>query len=108
MAAIARYHRKAMPGKKHSEYEELNRYDRNLVKVLAGVLRIAIGLSRGESGRVEKVSIQKQGKDLVFWVQPSQKLKTGDDLSLEVHGATLRKELLEQALERPIDIRIQE
>ena len=68
--------------------------------------RIAIGLSRGESGRVEKVNIQKQGKDLVFWVHPSQKLKAGDDLSLEVHGAILRKELLEDTLEKGIDIRI--
>ncbi len=106
MAAIARYHRKAFPSKKHSEYDDLNRYDRKLVKSLAGILRIAIGLSRGESGRVDRIHIQKQGKDLVLWVHPSQKLKAGDDLSLEVHGALLRKELLELSLEKSIDIRI--
>ena len=108
IAAIARYHRKALPSKKHSEYEDLNRYDRNLVKVLAGVLRISIGLSRGESGRVDDVKVKKQGKDLLFFIHPSQKLKPGDDLSLEEHGAVLRKDLLEQALERKIDIRISE
>lgn len=108
MAAIARYHRKAFPSRKHPEYEDLNRYDKQLMKVLAGILRIAIGLSRGESGRVEAVEIRKQGKELVFLIHPSQKLKPGEDLSLEMHGAILRKDLLEMVLEKSIDIRIQE
>ncbi|MCB1170821.1 MAG: HD domain-containing protein, partial [Leptospiraceae bacterium] len=108
MATIARYHRKALPSKKHDEYDDLNRYDRRLVKVLAGILRIAIGLSRGESGRVDGLEIQKQGKELVFFIRPSPRLKAGEDLSLEMHGAILRKDLLENALEHSIDIRIPE
>ncbi|MCB1303088.1 MAG: HD domain-containing protein, partial [Leptospiraceae bacterium] len=106
IAAIARYHRKAMPSKKHEAYECLNKADRKLVKLLAGMLRIAIGLGRGEAGRVHHVEADKQGQEILFYIRPKNKDEI--DLSLELHGAQLRKELLELALKRSIEFRIPE
>jgi putative phosphoesterase len=44
VASIARYHRKADPDIKHSHYRELAEKDRNVVKSLASIIRIADGL----------------------------------------------------------------
>lgn len=43
-ASVARYHRKADPDTKHAHYRELAEKDRNVVKSLASIIRIADGL----------------------------------------------------------------
>ena len=46
IAQVARYHRKSNPRTKHPEFKALDDADRQRVRVLAGILRIAIGLDR--------------------------------------------------------------
>jgi len=46
IGSIARYHRAALPKKKHAHYSTLESSERRIVKVLAGLLRIADGLDR--------------------------------------------------------------
>lgn len=49
IANIARYHRRALPGKKHRNYRRLPKDDRRLVKRLAGILRVAVALNRSHT-----------------------------------------------------------
>ena len=46
IAQIARYHRKSEPKASHAEFAALDAGDQALVRTLAGILRVAIGLDR--------------------------------------------------------------
>ena len=46
IANVARYHRRAMPRKRHANFGRLDPADRQLVRQMAGILRIADGLDR--------------------------------------------------------------
>jgi len=46
IASIARYHRKALPHAGHAHFAALEEADQHIVKVLAGMLRVADGLDR--------------------------------------------------------------
>lgn len=104
IAAIARYHRKALPSKKHDEYKQLSKSDRKLVKLYAGILRVAIGLSRGESGRVQEIRTLYDGSSFTIFCIASAKY-TADNLQLETEGAQLRLPLLSRELDMPVHIR---
>ena len=56
IASLARYHRKAGPSQKHSEYAELSRRGRCIVDVGAAILRIADGLDRSHCHMVSDLS----------------------------------------------------
>ena len=72
-----------------------------LVRTLAGLLRIAIGLDRSHSGCVASVSVADDGDGVVVEAQPAE----GADLSLERYAADARRDLLEQALSTTVTIR---
>ena len=55
IAQIARYHRKSEPKQSHEAFAALSASDQRLVRSLAGVLRVAIGLDRRHDGRVAAV-----------------------------------------------------
>lgn len=55
IANVARYHRRALPKKRHTNFARLERADRRLVKRLGGILRVADGLDRTHTGRVTAV-----------------------------------------------------
>ncbi len=91
IAAVARYHRGALPKPKHEAMQNLDRSDRERVIRLGGILRLADGLDRTRSGRIESVSITVR-HDVVFM----HLLGTGD-LSVEIHGAEKKAGLFERA-----------
>lgn len=55
IANIARYHRRAFPKKAHAAFRRLDRPERRLVKRLAGILRLAVGLDRTHTQSVSDV-----------------------------------------------------
>jgi exopolyphosphatase/guanosine-5'-triphosphate,3'-diphosphate pyrophosphatase len=91
IAQIARYHRKSLPKRKHETFQALGEADRQRVERLGGLLRLADGLDRRRSSAVQSVSCTFGGT--LFTVR----LKGGDDMSVEVFGATAKKDLLEKA-----------
>jgi exopolyphosphatase/guanosine-5'-triphosphate,3'-diphosphate pyrophosphatase len=102
VALVARYHRKSLPKAKHPEFAALHERDRYLVRCLAGLLRIAIGLDRSHSSRVREVRCAdtngKAESTLVIEALPD-----GDaDISLELYAAAQRVGLLEDTLGIPI------
>jgi exopolyphosphatase/guanosine-5'-triphosphate,3'-diphosphate pyrophosphatase len=91
IAQIARYHRKSLPKRKHETFQALGEADRQRVERLGGVLRLADGLDRRRSSTVQKVSCAFGGT--LFTVR----LKGSEDMSVEIFGATAKKDLFEKA-----------
>ena len=58
VAAIARYHRKALPDPKHEIYGDLNSDEQRTVRWCSGILRIADGLDRAHDSAVSAVRVR--------------------------------------------------
>ncbi len=58
IANVARYHRRAMPKASHENFARLDRADRELVRQLSGILRVADGLDRTHGQTVEHVEVE--------------------------------------------------
>ena len=91
IAQIARYHRKSLPKRKHESFQALGDADRQRVERLGGILRLADGLDRRRSAAVKSVSCSFGGT--LFTVR----LEGDEDMSVEIFGATAKKDLLEKA-----------
>ena len=100
IAQIARYHRKSEPKASHAEFAALSAADQHLVRTLAGILRVAIGLDRSHRGRVSGLKVELRPKRAVVLVEA----EPGADIGLELYAANERKELLEQVLDVRVDL----
>lgn len=101
IAQVARYHRKSAPRKKHPEFAALDRDDQGRVRVLAGILRVAVGLDRNHGGRVRSVTCH-EGKGGVLTVEVTA--MPGQDVSLELYSANARADLMVEALGGPVEV----
>ncbi len=110
LAQIARYHRRSHPSLRHEEHARLDPEDRRTVSILAGLLRVAIGLDRGHQGSVGDVLVTMSDvAPSAEWIperagQPWLSIRpvaSGDelDLDLEIHSAQERSGLLAEALD---------
>ena len=100
IAQIARYHRKGLPKEEHAEFAALSADDRHVVRSLAGILRVAIGLDRTQDGRVKKVTTQLSSETVEIQFTTG-KSKQGD---LNAYAATERRALLSEVLGRRVKI----
>jgi exopolyphosphatase / guanosine-5'-triphosphate,3'-diphosphate pyrophosphatase len=100
IALVARYHRKGVPKNEHSEFAALRAGQQRIVRVLAGLLRVAIGLDRSHDGRVTGVSVDRIGRTLRINAAAS----SGAPLALELYAANERSALLASALDLTVEI----
>ncbi len=101
IAQVARYHRKSPPKPKHEAFAALDEGDQRVVRTLAGILRVAIGLDRAHRGSVGALQCVQEGEGLVIEIEPA-----GDaDTTVEVWSADERKGLLAEVLGRPVELR---
>ncbi len=100
IAQIARYHRKSAPKASHVEFARLSPEDQRLVKTLAGILRVAIGLDRSHDGRVRSLMAQVRRDRLVVEAES----KRNKEISLELYTANERSDLLEEVLGQRVSI----
>ena len=102
---VARYHRKSHPKKKHQEFSSISPESQYLVKVLAGILRIAEGIDRRQKGYVEDIVIEKRKNngDMTVDIKLLPR-NINESVDIEVWGATRRKQLLEETLNIKINI----
>lgn len=98
IALVARYHRKSAPKSSHPGYATLGEADQRVVRVLAGLLRVAVGLDRTRDGVVRDVAVTS-GADGV-----RVDVSAAGDAELELYSAATRKDLLEEALGVPIEL----
>ena len=66
MALIARYHRQATPKRRHSGFSELRRRQRQAVRTLAAILRLAESLDRSHAQTVTGVELHDRGDDALL------------------------------------------
>ena len=95
IANVARYHRRAMPGLKHLEFERVPPRLRRTVRILSALLRIADGLDRTHFSVVRTVNV-KAGKILTI-----EAMATGD-AEMELWAAKNRADLLQQVFRKPV------
>ena len=96
IAQVARYHRKSAPKNKHEAFASLSPSDQRTVRILAGILRVAIALDRSHDNRVAGLAVDSPPGAVVV------KLEVRGDPSLELYTADERKTLLESALEAEV------
>jgi exopolyphosphatase / guanosine-5'-triphosphate,3'-diphosphate pyrophosphatase len=100
IAQIARYHRKSAPKAGHAEFGRLSSDHQRLVKTVAGILRVAIGLDRSHDGRVRSVMAHVRRDRVVI----EALAKRGKEISLELYTANERSNLLEEVLGQRVGI----
>jgi exopolyphosphatase/guanosine-5'-triphosphate,3'-diphosphate pyrophosphatase len=100
IALVARYHRKSSPKPSHAQFVQLDAASQHVVRTLAAILRVAIGLDRSYDGRVVGVRATVRGKGLLI----EAIAQTGSDISLEVYTAHERSGLLEDVLKMRVDL----
>ncbi|MEM8926539.1 MAG: HD domain-containing protein, partial [Actinomycetota bacterium] len=98
LALVARYHRKSHPSDKHPEFAALDADDQHLVRVLAGLLRLAIGLDRRHRGVVRGVTVRAESGDDGDRLVIEPVVDEGTDVSVEVQAAVDRSRLAAAAL----------
>ena len=101
VANVARYHRGAVPRKRHRNYGALDRPLRRRIKRLAAILRVADGFDRGHVGGVDDLRVR--------WTQRAIRITAtsahpGHHVRLETWGAHRKSELLAQVAGVPVEI----
>ncbi len=97
MAALARYHRKGMPRKRHHELAELDQAQRTLVTQLSVLLRLAESLDRSHSGIVQSAKLTPIDNETV-----GIEIMADGDCVLEVWGVQKHIKAFSQAFGRTL------
>lgn len=100
IAQVARYHRKSGPKPSHPEFQRLPEHDQLVVRALAAILRVAIGLDRSHDGRVVGVRVVRRGQRLVVEALADP----GADVSVEAYTAQDRSALLAEVLGLQVEV----
>ena len=95
---VVRYHRKAYPKSKHKQFKRLSDPQKQTVWVLAGLLRMAVGLDRAKNQQVEAISCNISDKDVEIVVAGK------GDLKIELWAAMGDRKMLAKALDRSVQL----
>lgn len=101
IALVARYHRKSAPKSRHEEFARLDDDDKHVVRALAGMLRIAVGLDRTRESAVRGVRVDDDGSVVRVLVDAG-----GSAAELELYSARQRADLLADALGAPVELEL--
>ena len=99
IANVARYHRGALPKKKHENLSRLAVDDQRRVQRLAAILRIAGGLDRSRSQQVRDVLASVDDGRAVLEVVADQ------EPQVDIWGAERRTDLFEKVFGMKVDVR---
>jgi exopolyphosphatase/guanosine-5'-triphosphate,3'-diphosphate pyrophosphatase len=100
LANVARYHRRGHPRRRHPEFGALPKEGRRVVRVLAGLLRVADALDRSHRQTIRTLTVAERAGTLKI-----RGLASGD-CELELWGVPRRTTLLEEALDLPVRIEV--
>ncbi len=98
LSLVVLFHRKAEPSKHHERVRELSKAERHTVQVLSAILRVAVGLDRGNSQSVRHVRCLFEGRSMRLLVSGDE------DLELAVWGGQRRSEPLGKALGVEVEV----
>jgi exopolyphosphatase/guanosine-5'-triphosphate,3'-diphosphate pyrophosphatase len=109
IAQVARYHRKSPPKMSHDAFAALSEHDRTTVRVLAAILRVAMGLDCTHEAVVSTLGLRLDGDgDADDAVVIEVGLRPGATAELELFTANEHRGLLEQVVGRPIRVELLE
>ena len=98
VANVARYHRKALPSLDHEPYAALPEADREIVRHLAALLRLADGLDRPHLQQVRSLQVE------VTNTVVSLALDVVADPASHIEGAARKRELFESVYTRRLEL----
>jgi exopolyphosphatase/guanosine-5'-triphosphate,3'-diphosphate pyrophosphatase len=98
LAALVRHHRRGDPKPSEPLYGALSHRDRERVRRLAAILRVADGLDRGRRGVVAHVSTQITDNLVIL------RLRVEGDAELELWAARRRRDLFEKVFDRELEV----
>jgi exopolyphosphatase/guanosine-5'-triphosphate,3'-diphosphate pyrophosphatase len=101
IANIARYHRKSHPKPGHAEFSSLPDKQKNVVKILAAILRVADSLDRKHSGTVEEIGIHSNDSDIKFLLNINS-----DNIDIELWSLERRKALFEEVFGKKLVVEV--
>lgn len=102
IGSIARYHRRALPSKKHDHFQALNPNERDMVSKLSGILRVADGLDYSHRSRVQHTQTTYDDKKITC-----QCFIKKEPVKQEIKSAQKKSDLLAQTFNRAIKFKIQ-
>jgi len=98
IAALCRYHRKAMPAPEHNSFQALSPEDRRLVLLLIPILRLADNLDRAHEQRITRVEARLTDENVALVVHAK------GEVDLEQWGAERAGEAFQSIYNRQISI----
>lgn len=103
MAALALYHRKQFPRKKHPEFAVLDAEAQNIVRTNCIFLRIAEALDRSHTGLVKHARLEPADKDTILL-----NVETEGEAQLEIWGVQNYEKSFDRAFGRRLKVCLQE
>jgi exopolyphosphatase/guanosine-5'-triphosphate,3'-diphosphate pyrophosphatase len=98
IANVARYHRGALPKRKHDNLVRLSSEDQQRVQRMAAILRVAGGLDRSRSQQVRDVLVRVDDDRITLRVVSEQ------EPQVDIWGAERRTELFEKVFGVPLRV----
>lgn len=99
VALVARYHRKALPGPGHEEFDRLPRPRQQVVRNLAALLRLADALDRSHLQRVRDLKVRATDRHLEI------SLLADEVPGREIAGAERKGDLARDVFDRALSFR---
>jgi exopolyphosphatase/guanosine-5'-triphosphate,3'-diphosphate pyrophosphatase len=94
---VARYHKGALPDDSHKYYRGLKDDEKQCVKVLAAILRLADGLDAGHEGLVTDLACEVQRKRMVIYI-------LGED-GVDLRKVVKKSDLFEDVFGYEVEVR---
>jgi exopolyphosphatase/guanosine-5'-triphosphate,3'-diphosphate pyrophosphatase len=95
-ALITRYHRKALPKDSHPLFSELSDRDKQKIRILSGILRIADGLDRTHASVVKNIKCDFSGDDILV------RYRSSGPSDFEIEAAYKKSDLLKETFGKNI------
>ena len=96
---LVRYHCKAKPSKKHTKFKQLDKNHRRTIKMLSGILRIAVALNKTKNQWVKLIDCQISSEKLEI------KVSGAENLEVEIWAARRCRHVLAEVSKRQVVIR---
>lgn len=98
VANVARYYRKAVPSDEHDNFAPLSPAQKDIVRKLAAILRIADALDRGRRRAVRDVHVDARNKSIRF------QMRLRGDADVEMAAAAKRARYFGKVFEKDVDV----
>jgi exopolyphosphatase/guanosine-5'-triphosphate,3'-diphosphate pyrophosphatase len=100
IALIARYHRRAVPDRRHEGFIDLKKGRRRIVRTLSAMLRLAENLDRSHSQSIAGIELHDRGDDSLL------QLRTSGDAELELWAGNRHVGAFERVVGKPVRLEV--